>query len=57
MFMEQEPHYIPLSLIINTKYIKSTKQCSLSSITIMFYLEDVVVQKGTNFIHFIRILP
>ena len=37
--------------------IHHTKQYALSSITIMFYLEDMVVQKGNNFIQFISILP
>ena len=37
--------------------IHHTKQYALSSITIMFYLEDMVVQKGNNFIQFICILP
>ena len=41
---EQERHYIPLSRIINTK-IYHTKQYAMSSVTIMFYLEDMVVQK------------
>ena len=34
-----------------------TTQYALSSITIMFYLEDMVFQKGENFIHIICILP
>ena len=36
--------------------IHRTKQYALSSITIMFYLEDMVVQKGNHFIQFICIL-
>ena len=37
--------------------IHHTKQYALSSITIMIYLEDIVVQKGENLIQFIYILP
>ena len=37
--------------------IHRTKQYALTSFTIMFYLEDMVVQKGKNFIQFICILP
>ena len=50
---EQEPHYIPLSLIIITSY---------QTVCIVQYynhvlLRRMVVQKKDNFIQFICILP
>ena len=51
MVGEQEPHYITY------KYkIHRTKQYRLSSITIMFYLEDMVAQK-LIYLHFTLMTP